>query len=100
MTAICGSDDDAVQRWAVSDPAGDALDVSALHREHFIHLTRLAVMLVGDRETAEDVVQDVFASQKAYPGPTHKPTTRAPAGLPPRPPERSPASTPATVRLT
>lgn len=36
-------------------------DVAALYREHFLHLTRLAAMLVGDQESAEDIVQDVFA---------------------------------------
>lgn len=40
--------------------AAVAPDAVALYREHFLHLTRLAAMLVGDRESAEDVVQDVF----------------------------------------
>lgn len=35
--------------------------LSALYRGHRLDLIRLAVLLVGDRETAEDVVQDVFA---------------------------------------
>jgi RNA polymerase sigma-70 factor (sigma-E family) len=39
-------------------------DPAALHREHYRHLTRLAAMLVGDRETAEDIVQDVFAGMQ------------------------------------
>lgn len=34
--------------------------VVALYREHHAGLVRLAVMLVGDQATAEDVVQDVF----------------------------------------
>lgn len=43
-------------------------DPAALHQRHFLHLTRLAAMLVGDRETAEDVVQDVFAGmQRRWP---------------------------------
>jgi RNA polymerase sigma-70 factor (sigma-E family) len=35
-------------------------DLSALFRRHHADLVRLAVLLVGDQETAEDVVQDVF----------------------------------------
>jgi RNA polymerase sigma-70 factor (sigma-E family) len=31
------------------------------YREHRLSLVRLAVLLVGDQETAEDIVQDVFA---------------------------------------
>ena len=37
-------------------------DVSRLYAEHYVSLVRLAVNLVDDREAAEDVVQDVFAS--------------------------------------
>jgi len=36
-------------------------DLSVLFRQHHADLVRLAVLLVGDQETAEDVVQDVFA---------------------------------------
>ncbi|MGP4102641.1 RNA polymerase sigma factor [Nonomuraea sp. KM90] len=32
-----------------------------LYRQHWLALVRLAVLLVGDREAAEDVVQDVFS---------------------------------------
>jgi RNA polymerase sigma-70 factor (sigma-E family) len=35
--------------------------VSALFRERHAELVRLATLVVGDRPTAEDVVQDVFA---------------------------------------
>lgn len=34
--------------------------VTALWHEHALGLTRLAMVLVGDRESAEDVVQDAF----------------------------------------
>lgn len=34
--------------------------VSALWRAHALELVRLALVLVGDRESAEDVVQDAF----------------------------------------
>jgi RNA polymerase sigma factor (sigma-70 family) len=33
----------------------------ALYHDHRLNLVRLAVLLVGDQETAEDIVQDVFA---------------------------------------
>jgi RNA polymerase sigma factor (sigma-70 family) len=36
-------------------------DVAGLFRERHAELVRLAVLVVGDRTTAEDVVQDVFA---------------------------------------
>ena len=35
--------------------------VSVLFRERHAELVRLAVLLVGDRPSAEDIVQDVFA---------------------------------------
>ena len=39
--------------------------ISALFRQHHGDLVRLAVLLVGDQPTAEDVVQDVYASVHA-----------------------------------
>jgi len=36
--------------------------ISALFRQHHGELVRLAVLMVGDQPTAEDVVQDVYAS--------------------------------------
>jgi RNA polymerase sigma-70 factor (sigma-E family) len=41
--------------------ARDGSGVSALFRERHAELVRLATLVVGDRPTAEDVVQDVFA---------------------------------------
>jgi RNA polymerase sigma-70 factor (sigma-E family) len=38
---------------------------SALFREHHGELVRLALLMVGDLPTAEDVVQDVYASMHA-----------------------------------
>lgn len=52
--------------------AGRAVDITTLFRGHYAELARLAVMLVGDRPTAEDVVQDVFArlhARRDQPGP-------------------------------
>ncbi|WP_063819268.1 permease-like cell division protein FtsX [Herbidospora cretacea] len=46
-------------RRARDVPAHEA-DLAALYRDHRPGLVRLAVLLVGDQETAEDVVQDVF----------------------------------------
>jgi RNA polymerase sigma-70 factor (sigma-E family) len=40
-------------------PAGQAA-VAALYAEHALGLTRLALIMVGDRPTAEDVVQEAF----------------------------------------
>lgn len=37
-------------------------DVQQLFRQHYLALVRLAMRLVDDQETAEDLVQDVFAS--------------------------------------
>ena len=36
--------------------------VERLYREHRLHLVRLAYLLVGDRESAEDIAQDAFAA--------------------------------------
>ena len=45
---------------AGSGPQAADSELSVLFREHHADLVRLAVLLVGDQETAEDVVQDVF----------------------------------------
>ncbi|MCW2879625.1 MAG: polymerase, sigma-24 subunit, subfamily [Sphaerisporangium sp.] len=54
-----------LEERAHSVPAPSALypdaELVAFYRDHRLSLIRLAVLLVGDRETAEDVVQDVFA---------------------------------------
>jgi RNA polymerase sigma factor (sigma-70 family) len=41
--------------------AGEWLDVAGIFRQYHAELVRLALLLVGDRASAEDVVQDVFA---------------------------------------
>ena len=47
-----------------ADGSGNAADpaaaVTALYREHALGLTRLALIMVGDRQAAEDIVQDAF----------------------------------------
>ncbi|GAB2830542.1 SigE family RNA polymerase sigma factor [Actinocorallia aurea] len=47
-----------VVRWAAAVPERERLP--AFYREQQTGLVRLAMMLVGDEVTAEDVVQDVF----------------------------------------
>ncbi|MBN6053168.1 sigma-70 family RNA polymerase sigma factor [Nonomuraea sp. RK-328] len=42
-------------------PPGAEPVLASLYREHWLALVRLALLLVGDRESAEDVVQDVFS---------------------------------------
>jgi RNA polymerase sigma-70 factor (sigma-E family) len=42
-------------------PPGLQQDVAGLFRDRHAELVRLAALVVGDRATAEDVVQDVFA---------------------------------------
>ncbi|MGB6453616.1 MAG: sigma-70 family RNA polymerase sigma factor [Streptosporangiaceae bacterium] len=50
---------------SAADGAGSLVD--ALFRAHAVELVRLAVLLVGDHATAEDVVQDVFARLQRTP---------------------------------
>lgn len=49
----------SVRRRAGPDEPADAA-VARLHREHWLGLVRLAVLMVDDRQSAEDVVQDAF----------------------------------------
>ena len=42
--------------------AGSPGAIAALFRDHHAELVRLALLMVGDLPTAEDVVQDVYAS--------------------------------------
>ncbi len=44
----------------VTDPPG--LDLASVYRKHRLSLLRMAVLLVDDRASAEDVVQDAFVS--------------------------------------
>ncbi len=53
---------------AVADGATPGSLVSDLFQEHALSLVRLAVLLTGDRASAEDVVQDAFLGlQRALP---------------------------------
>jgi RNA polymerase sigma-70 factor (sigma-E family) len=51
---VAAADEDAV------DGLRD-VEVSRLYEAHWLELVRLAVLMVGDRPSAEDVVQDSFA---------------------------------------
>jgi RNA polymerase sigma-70 factor (sigma-E family) len=47
----------------VPSPVAEAdAEVTALYRAHAVGMIRLAVVLIGDRPTAEDVVQDAFGA--------------------------------------
>jgi RNA polymerase sigma factor (sigma-70 family) len=41
--------------------ADRAATLSALHRAHYLRLVRVAIQLIDDQPSAEDLVQDVFA---------------------------------------
>ena len=62
-----GTSSDAVALGPLSAPEAADL-VAGLFRAHAVDLVRLAVLLVGDQATAEDVVQDVFARLQRSPG--------------------------------
>ena len=47
--------------WTVAQDSPGAPSVTGVFRAHHAELVRLAVLLLGDRPSAEDVVQDVFA---------------------------------------
>ena len=49
--------------WPGGSPRGSSPDVQLvgeIYREHGLDLVRVALLLVGDKATAEDVVQDAF----------------------------------------
>jgi RNA polymerase sigma-70 factor (sigma-E family) len=61
---------DSTAGWARRTGPGDAIDltvggIDGLFRGHHGELVRLALLMVGDLATAEDVVQDVYASLHA-----------------------------------
>jgi len=61
--AGCPADHGEVLAWTAAGPAQDppgVAGVTGVFRAHHAELVRLAVLLLGDRPSAEDVVQDVF----------------------------------------
>ena len=65
LTAVAGDEQErapAAQIAAVPDVVGTAapVDIHALYTAHWRYLVRLAVLLVDDVASAEDVVQDAF----------------------------------------
>jgi RNA polymerase sigma factor (sigma-70 family) len=63
--ATPSSDAAARTEWR-ADAAADV--IAGLFRAYSVDLVRLAVLLVGDQASAEDVVQDVFARLQRNPG--------------------------------
>ncbi len=49
--------DDAVSFAPCGGMADPAAAVTAMYREHALGLTRLALIMIGDRQAAEDIVQ-------------------------------------------
>ncbi|HEY7324498.1 MAG TPA: sigma-70 family RNA polymerase sigma factor [Streptosporangiaceae bacterium] len=62
-----GTPSDAAAAAPLS-PEAAADVIAGLFRAYAVDLVRLAVLLVGDQATAEDVVQDVFARLQRSPG--------------------------------
>lgn len=54
---ICPAAPDVIGGERQADPAAA---VTALYAEHALGLTRLALIMTGDRHTAEDIVQEAF----------------------------------------
>jgi RNA polymerase sigma-70 factor (sigma-E family) len=58
---IAHSDDPGARAGATAEQARNATAaVTELFREHHLELVRMAMVMVGDAATAEDVVQDAF----------------------------------------
>jgi DNA-directed RNA polymerase specialized sigma24 family protein len=53
--------------------------VTALYQAHALSLARLALLMLGDRGAAEDVVQDCTAAGASWPAPMPRSATCAPA---------------------
>jgi RNA polymerase sigma factor (sigma-70 family) len=53
--------------WATGNDAQSTQDLAQIFREHHGALVRLAMFLVHDLPTAEDIIQDVFARIQARP---------------------------------
>ena len=62
MAEVLGGPAEALGTPGMHVPARDdaASAVTALFRDHHLELVRLALLMVGDLATAEDVVQDAF----------------------------------------
>lgn len=59
MGDVVTTDDAATAESSAGKPA--ALDLEALHARHYGELVRLAALVLGDRPSAEEVVQEAFA---------------------------------------
>jgi RNA polymerase sigma factor (sigma-70 family) len=58
---------------ASAEPAADTHDLAQIFRQHHGALVRLAMFLVHDLPTAEDIIQDVFTRIQARPEPSFEP---------------------------
>jgi hypothetical protein len=75
VPAAAGVLDDVIT-FPAPDPPADSradVDLAGLFRQHHAELVRLAVLMVRDLPTAEDVVQDVFTRIHARPHNRPKP---------------------------
>ncbi|PWJ47198.1 RNA polymerase sigma-70 factor, sigma-E family [Quadrisphaera granulorum] len=61
MSVMAPEDEADPPPSAIRAPQSDAPQLDALFSAHWLRMVRLAVLLVDDRGTAEDVVQDAFA---------------------------------------
>jgi RNA polymerase sigma factor (sigma-70 family) len=59
--------------WVTDDNAQSAQDLATIFRAHHGALVRLAMFLVHDLPTAEDIIQDVFARIQARPKASFEP---------------------------
>jgi RNA polymerase sigma-70 factor (sigma-E family) len=59
LTLVAAADDPVIEQ-RLAAPTG--IDIHALYTAHWRYLVRLAVLLVDDRASAEDVVQDAFVA--------------------------------------
>jgi RNA polymerase sigma-70 factor (sigma-E family) len=61
LTAVA-ADDPVIDQPSAQDIRGRPVDLHALYTAHWRYLVRLAVLLVDDVSSAEDVVQDAFVA--------------------------------------
>jgi RNA polymerase sigma factor (sigma-70 family) len=70
---VSGPDGGTGRTWADAQSAPGTQDLALIFRQHHGTLVRLAMFMVHDLPTAEDVIQDVFARIQARPAPRFEP---------------------------
>lgn len=73
-----GSDQARADYLDAPGPAASAVGVTALYRAHAKGLVRLAVVMLGDRQIAEDVVHDAFLGLYRHWGSLSEPSRALP----------------------